>query len=180
MGNLRNSTVGLIAATLLLAAPALADTATPPTVPATATTAPATDAPLPLAGKTLKVGMRLVPPFVFKKDDALTGFSYELWAELAKATGATTDLQLIDTLPHVLEAVSTQKVDLAIYSISITAKRELDFDFSQPMFDAGLQVAVRSDASGNASAWSAIARMFTSGPILNLVGLLGLSSNRAN
>ena len=165
MGTIRNFAACLIAAVILLAAPALAQTAT---------TAPAVAAPLPLTGKTLKVAMRLVPPFVLKKDDKLTGFSYDLWQELGKATGAETDVQIIDTLPHVLDAVKSQTVDLAIYSISITAKRELDFDFSQPMFDAGLQVAVRADPATNSSAMSAITRMFTSGPILNLLGLLAL------
>lgn len=144
------------------------------TAAATATTEPSAAAPLPLAGQTLKVAMRLVPPFVFLKDDKPAGFSFDLWNELAKATGAQTELQIVDTLPHILEAVKTQQADLAIYSISITAKRELDYDFSQPMFDAGLQVAVRTDASSNASAMTAMTQMFTSAPILNLLGLLAV------
>ena len=37
--------------------------------------------------------------------------------------------------------------DLAIAAISITAERERRFDFSQPMFDAGLQILVSSDKS---------------------------------
>ena len=149
----------------------------PPAGAQTAQPAPAAtpaDAPLPLSGKTIKVAMRIVAPFVFKKDDALTGFSYDLWKELAKATGAEADIQVIDTLPNLLDAVKTQKADLAIAAISITAKRELDFDFSQPMFDSGLTIAVRNDPSSNSSAFTAIQRMFTSGPILNLLGLLAL------
>jgi len=148
----------------------------PPAARAQTAAAPAATAapPLPLTGKTLKVAMRVVPPFVFLQDGKPAGFSYDLWSELAKATGAQTELQVIDTLPHILEAVKTQQVDLAIYSISITAKRELDYDFSQPMFDSGLQVAVRADAATNSSAFTAMSQMFASGPMLNLLALLGL------
>jgi polar amino acid transport system substrate-binding protein len=134
----------------------------------------AADPPLPLAGKTIKVAMRIVPPFVFKRDEALTGFSYDLWYEIAKATGANTDLQVIDTLPHLLESVQTGKAELAIAAISITSKREALFDFSQPMFDSGLQIAVRADPSSNGSIWSIMRRMATSGPILNLLAALCL------
>ena len=151
--------------------PAAAQSATP-----TAPAAPVADAAaaLPLAGKKLRVAVRLVPPFVFLKDDKPTGFSLDLWNELAKATGAETDLQVIDTLPHILESVKAQQSDLAIYSISITAKRELEYDFSQPMFDAGLQVAVRADASTNSNAMTSMFQSISSGPILNLLGLLAL------
>ena len=163
MGNIRILAVAMVLAFASLAGLALAQTATP-----------AADAPLPLAGKTLNVAMRQVPPFVFKKDDQLTGFSFDLWNKVAEATGAQSDIKVIDTLPHILEAVKNQSVDLAIYSISITAKRELEYDFSQPMFDAGLQVAVRADPASNSSSFAAITRMFTSGPILNMLGLLAL------
>ncbi len=167
--------------TLAIAVLALCCFLTGSATPVLAQSAPsATPAPAPgpdsvLKGKTLKVGMRVVPPFVIKKEDgSLTGFSYELWKQIELATGLKTDLTVIDTLPNVLNAVKTNQVDLAIYSISITSKRELEYEFSQPMFDAGLLVAVRADAGSNAGALSAIQRMLTSGPILNLLGILAL------
>src|SRR5450432_325115 len=111
---------------------------TPDATVATPAAAPSTlDIPLPLAGKTLKVAVRYVPPFVFLQDTKVTGFSYDLWNELAKLTGAQTDFRVLETLPQVLDSVKSNQVDLAVYSISITAKRELDYDFSQPMFDSG-------------------------------------------
>ena len=145
----------------------------PAAAQSTAPDTPAAAATLPLAGKKLRVAVRFVPPFVFLKDDKPTGFSLDLWNALAKATGAETDLQIIDTLPHILDSVKAQQSDLAIYSISITAKRELDYDFSQPMFDAGLQVAVRAGASSNSSmAMGTLFQSFLTGPILNLLALL--------
>lgn len=131
-------------------------------------------APLPLAGKTLSVAVRYVPPFVFWRNNKVTGFSYDLWTELARETGAKTQFQVMATLPQVLDAVKQRQVDLAIYSISITAQRELDYDFSQPMFDSGLQVLVRADAKVQASSLPAMMHSLASGPILNLLGLLAL------
>ena len=181
---------GLIVASLMLAAAAAfaqTQTPAPAQTPATgaapaASSAPATTASpqtdpcvSPLKGRTLKVGMRLVPPFIIKKEDgSLSGFSYDLWKQIELETCLKSEITVIDTLANVLKSVKEKQVDLAIYSISITSKRELEYDFSQPMFDSGLLVAVRADASSDASALSAIRRMFTSGPILNLLGILAL------
>ncbi len=41
-----------------------------------------------------------------------------------------------------LGAVRDRQVDLAIAATSITAQREREFDFSQPMFESGLQILV--------------------------------------
>jgi len=180
---LRCSRAGLVLATvtclsILVSGTPVEAQSTPPQ-PAPAATPPAAAPalvvpPQALAGKTIKVAMRKVPPFVFEKDNVLTGFSYELWAKIADYTGAKTELTVVDTLPHLLETVKSKQADLAIAAISITAKREADFDFSQPMFDSGLQIAVRADSSSNVSVWGAMQRMLTSGPILNLLGVLAL------
>ena len=168
--------------------PSLAQTAatTPAQTPAAPAPAPAatvqtpsaaapSEKPSELSGKTLKVAMRVVTPFVFRKDDgSITGFSFELWKQIELATGLKTELQVVTTLPDLLGAVKSQQADLGIAAISITAKRELEYDFSQPMFDSGLLIAVRADSASNAGAFSAIQRMMTSGPILNLLGILAM------
>ena len=161
---------------LVLSLPALAASAEPPQRMAQATTtAPAQPAPdyLPLAGQRLKVAMRILPPFVLRKDEQLTGFSYDLWSALAKATGADSDITVVDTLPNLLGAVKEGKADLAIAAISITSKRELEYDFSQPIFDSGLLVLVRSESPGGLSGM-ALLRLLTSGPVLNMLGALAL------
>jgi polar amino acid transport system substrate-binding protein len=168
-----SAVIAVLGLVLTLSSGAHAQSAQPAAAPVQQSAA-AGDAPLPLDGKTLKVAMRIIPPFVFKKDDALTGFSFDLWAEIAREGGAKTDLTVIDTLPHLLETVKSGQSDLAIAAISITAKREAEFDFSQPMFDSGLQIAVRADPSGNGTVWGTMQRMVSSGPVLNLLGALGL------
>ena len=126
----------------------------------------------PLADRTLRVAVRQVPPFVIKKDDALTGFSIDLWEALAETTGARTQLNEVATLPDLLAAVQDNRADLAIAAISITSQREQQFDFSQPMFDAGLQALVRAEAESGALSLATIGRMATSGPMRSLLGFL--------
>lgn len=46
-----------------------------------------------------------------------------------------------------LKRVEDRKVDAATANIIITSEREQTLDFSQPIFDAGLQVMVRSTGS---------------------------------
>ena len=127
---------------------------------------------LSLAGKQLKVAMRVVPPFVIKKDAALTGFSFDLWTALAEATGATSETVEVPTLPELLSAVKEHKADLAIAAISITSRREEEFDFSQPMFDSGLQVLARVSGDSGGLTFASIARIASSGPILGTLGIL--------
>lgn len=134
--------------------------------------AAAQPADLPLAGKTIKVATRQVPPFVIKKDSGLTGFSMDLWAALAEATGAKTETSEAATLPELLTQVKERKADLAIAAISITSKREEEFDFSQPMFDSGLQVLARVSGDSGGLSFASIARIASTGPILGTLGIL--------
>ena len=50
---------------------------------------------------------------------------------------------------ELLDAVGDGRADLGIAAISITSEREIRFDFSQPILNAGLQILVRG-AAGNA------------------------------
>jgi len=54
-----------------------------------------------------------------------------------------------------LEAVKNGSVDAAIANISITSVREEVVDFSQPIFDAGLQILVKQN-SGSVDILSAL------------------------
>ncbi len=59
----------------------------------------------------------------------------------------------VPTVKDILAAVADGKGDVAVAAISITSQREQQFDFSQPMFDSGLQILVRSDNTGGFSIW---------------------------
>ena len=88
----------------------------------------------------LRVATRIIKPFVFEENRALTGFSIELWQEISSQLNTKSEFVMKPTVKDLLEATRSKEVDLAIAAISITAEREIDWDFSQPMFDAGLQI----------------------------------------
>lgn len=116
-------------------------------------TVQAADAPVAaVAAKPLKVATRLVDPFVINDGDKLTGFSIDLWEQIAKRIGIQSDYDLRTTLPDLLGAVGPKGGDaVAVAAISITAQREQEYDFSQPIFDAGLAILV--PVAGGHGSW---------------------------
>ena len=101
--------------------------------------------------ESLRVATRLVKPFVFEENGQLTGFSVELWNEIAKQINVKTDFVVKPTVKELLASINTQEAQLGIAAISITAEREMQWDFSQPMFDAGLQILVSAQTSAEKS-----------------------------
>ena len=97
----------------------------------------------------LKVGTVHREPFVFLQKNKITdGFSIELWKEIADRNGYVFNWQLEEKFPELLEKVERAQVDLAIANISITSGREKVMDFSQPIYDSGLQILVPKGGGG--------------------------------
>lgn len=104
----------------------------------------------PIGNGTIRVATRIVPPFVMRSDDGkLTGFSVELWDALGRELGMSTQWIECGTVPELLSKVRSKKAEAGIAAISITSERQRVLDFSQPMFDAGLQILVRDTTGGN-------------------------------
>jgi polar amino acid transport system substrate-binding protein len=99
----------------------------------------------------LKVSVVERKPFVVKSDDQFTGFSIELWDAVAAKLGRSYQVQTHESFSEMLRSVSSKEADLAVANISITASRETEMDFAQPIFDAGLQILVPTDGSGKLS-----------------------------
>ena len=81
-------------------------------------------------------------PLVIQQGATLTGFSIELWADIARRLGLTYDVQVVRTVTEQLAAVQRGEADVAIAGISMTAEREHLVDFSHPYLHAGLQILV--------------------------------------
>src|SRR5262249_44078011 len=113
--------------------------------------AAASGAEPPARAPTMRVATRIVPPFVFEEGGQLTGFSVDLWRALADKMGVTSEFQVKPALPDLFAAVKGGGADVGIAAISITAERDRDFDFSQPMFEAGLTILVRGQAAEEAA-----------------------------
>jgi polar amino acid transport system substrate-binding protein len=122
----------------------------------------------------LRVATRLVRPFVFEEKGQLTGFSIELWQEISKQLNVKSEFVVKPSVRELLDATRSKEADLAIAAISITADREIDWDFSQPMFDAGLQILTPAEGTRTGIVAAIVTGVFSSAglPILGLILLI--------
>lgn len=101
--------------------------------------------PLSAQWEVRRVAIKPLEPFVMVNDDGtFSGFSIDLIETIAQRNNWRIDWLYYETVGEVLEAVRSRQADIGIAGISITAEREQDLDFSQPMFNAGLQIMTRS------------------------------------
>lgn len=99
----------------------------------------------------LRVLTRVLPPMVTQQGDKLSGFSIDLWNEIAARLSLKFSYHIAPDVRALLQDLRDGKGDLGISAISITAAREQEFDFSQPMMNAGLQIMIRSSGDANPS-----------------------------
>jgi polar amino acid transport system substrate-binding protein len=101
-------------------------------------------APLHAQDDTKRVAIKPLVPFViFHDDGTYSGFSIDLIEEIAQKNDWQIEWLAYETVGQVLDAVASRQADIGIAGISITAEREELVDFSQPMFNAGLQIMTR-------------------------------------
>ena len=158
------------AATLGLWLLALVDVAA--AQPAALAKSPPQFAPQSPPQSALRVVTRVVPPFVSKNGDRYSGFSVDLWNAIARQTSTQFEWVEVATVKDILAAVKEGRGDAAIAAISITSQREQEFDFSQPMFESGLQIMVGAETGGSLSV-EQVGKLLTTGPMPFLLLLLG-------
>lgn len=91
----------------------------------------------------ITVAVHDLEPFVMQTgNDELTGFTIDLWNEVAQRLGSTTEYLETEDVRAQLAAVRDGRAEVAAGAISLTSERERSFDFSQPTLDAGLQIIV--------------------------------------
>jgi polar amino acid transport system substrate-binding protein len=99
----------------------------------------------------LRVATRVLPPFVIDNGGSYSGFSIELWEAIAARLGLESELLAKSNVKDLLSSVQSAETDLGISAVSITSERDRSFDFSQPMFDSGLQILVPDNSGGKKS-----------------------------
>jgi len=92
------------------------------------------------ANESLTVAIKTFEPFVMQQDGIWTGFSIEFWEDIAQLMDVEFEYVVVESVSDQLDAVESGEADLAVAGISITSAREERIDFSQPYFDAGLQI----------------------------------------
>ncbi|XP_027060273.1 glutamate receptor ionotropic, kainate 2-like [Pocillopora damicornis] len=103
----------------------------------------------------LKVITVLEPPFVEKVNEStplpdgiipknqLQGFCIDLIEEISKKANFDYEIYLDNSYKGMVDALKSQKKDLALAPITITAERELIIDFSKPFMDFGMSLIMR-------------------------------------
>src|SRR5262249_12809922 len=94
---------------------------------------------------TLRVATFAVPPLAMEKDGRWSGFSIELWEEIAVRLKTASAYQAVPGVHEAFDALRTGKADIVVTGVFITAERDRDFDFSHTIMETGQQVMVRDD-----------------------------------
>ena len=102
-------------------------------------------------GGALRVGVLLSPPFVIagEVDNTYRGIAMDLWYHIAEELELEAEFQVFP-LAELLEKTASGDLDIAIAPLTVTADRELLFDFSHPYFDSGVGIAVPRKSSAGA------------------------------
>ena len=83
-------------------------------------------------------------PFEFRQDGELTGIDMDLINTIAEDQGFNVEIRSLG-FSAALQALSSNQVDGVIAGMSITDERKEIYDFSEPYFESGVQMAVDRD-----------------------------------
>lgn len=136
--------------------------------------------PGPESRPVLRVVTGFSSPFVKQPGTPVSGFSIEVWDEVARRLGVDTAWTVLPDLSDAdqIAAVVEGRADLAISALALTPEREAKVDFSVPYVDSGLQILV-GDHGGSPLATTL--RSLVSPAMLQLLGVgLGVAFVLAN
>lgn len=123
-----------------------------------------TDQP-PQLHQPLVVGVKVAPPFVIDDHGHYSGLAIDLWQQAAADHGWKYQYKAYD-LEGLLDAVSSDQVDVGVGAITATAEREKRMDFSHVLTSSGLGVAVRSQQTAG---WLAVVEALFSLAFLKVI-----------
>jgi polar amino acid transport system substrate-binding protein len=117
------------------------------------------------------VAVKPVAPFVMDQDGKLTGYSIDLWTEVARTAGWTDfEFKRVDTVPAMIAALQSGQANVGVGALSITADRSKVIDFSHPFYDSGLDIMVKGGSSP--SPLELLGRLLTPSLVLTFGGIM--------
>ncbi|MBV7395009.1 transporter substrate-binding domain-containing protein [Mameliella sediminis] len=125
--------------------------------------------PLGAAAQTLVFSTVDRPPFAMSTPEH-QGFSIDLMRMIGEQIGRDVRFETAPSFAEMLAKVRSGETDGAIANISITSEREIVLDFTQPIFQSGLQIMVAGTAQ--VSLWQQILTLEVAAYVLLAFGLL--------
>lgn len=121
----------------------------------------------------LRVVTGYASPFVQLPGSPVSGYSIEIWHEVARRLGVDTQWRVLSDLSDAqqLAALAQGRADVAISALAVTTERDAVVDFTVPYYQSGLQVLVATDTEGEA--WWASILALAPGELLGLLGTGG-------
>jgi ABC-type amino acid transport substrate-binding protein len=101
---------------------------------------------------------------------ALTGFSIDIWKEIARRAGLRHEYVNVNSVKEMLDDLEAGRVEVAVAAISMTPEREARFDFSHSYLQSGLQVMTAT----RETSFLDTLRSIRWGDVMAILGFLGL------
>jgi ABC-type amino acid transport substrate-binding protein len=120
--------------------------------------------------KTLRVTTRVLEPLVVQRGESLSGFSIDVWNEVARRAGLKSEFVILGSVKAMLDALENGDVQVAVAAISMTPEREQRFDFSHMYLQSGLQIMTPIQQSS----WLDSIRSVSWGHVLGVIAWVAL------
>ncbi|WP_233872254.1 transporter substrate-binding domain-containing protein [Paraburkholderia adhaesiva] len=91
----------------------------------------------------LRVSTFVIAPFVMQSHGQLTGFSIDLWNEIAARLHIQTHYDVAPDVNALFQTLRDGDDDVAVSGLFYSVERDREFDFSYPIMESGLRVMVR-------------------------------------
>ena len=136
----------------------------------------------------LRVVTSATAPFVLPRTDPPTGFSVDLWNEVARRLHRDFTWNIVRNPAQVLTSLVSNEADVAIGAIPVTQESEQIIDYSLPYFDSGLRISGTGALRGREVStlrsipWIAIGRLLATAIVIIflLANVLWLIDRRRN
>tara|TARA_Y100000034_G_scaffold136062_1_gene210560 strand:- start:794 stop:1852 length:1059 start_codon:yes stop_codon:yes gene_type:complete len=93
------------------------------------------------------VGIHSFEPCVIEKDGEATGFDIDILSASMERAGFNYQTRSYETVSDLLDALRNGEIDAAMAGLSITSKREREFDFTQPYYKSGLRILISENGA---------------------------------
>ncbi|MCK5902149.1 MAG: transporter substrate-binding domain-containing protein [Cocleimonas sp.] len=141
----------------------------------------------PLYAKgTLEVGIKHSEPWVMydinKPENKRNpiGFSIDLWKAIAVKLDTKIKWVYYETTPQLIAATKKSTIDVGIAAITVTSERQAKIDFSDSMYELGLQIMVAPDKQRSNPFFvmlDELKKLLTINVLLILIAMLFLSAH---